>query len=141
MTARSQRLAEVTVIDPRLDEYLAIMPRVLLDNGRINHFVSGEDALRNARPRSSALWLVSIGLPDMSSLDLLTILRRRVRRATVFLVGDVYSPADEFAARLAGATAYVCKPPTAAWLEYCRPRCRSPAIRAGPVVTTHGRFT
>ena len=76
---------------------------------------------------------MNVHLPDMTGMNFLSLVRRRLRRCSVFLVGDVYSAEDELAARLAGATAYVCKPVSPAWLETLQPRCRSPAIRAGPL--------
>jgi DNA-binding response OmpR family regulator len=131
MNTNQQDRDDVIVVDPNRDDYAALLLEWQRDGLRCNQFVVGEDALKRARPAPRALWLVSTRLPDISSVDLLAILRRKGCRATFFLIGDGYSPADEFAARLAGASAYVCKPATREWLDALHPRCRSPATSAG----------
>src|SRR4029079_7155614 len=95
-------------------------------------YSSGEEAMRSTERCSRALWLISFQLPDMLSTRLLGILRRRPRRGAFILVGDFYSIDEELAARRSGATAYVCKPASAAWLKDYMPRSHSPSIRAGP---------
>jgi DNA-binding response OmpR family regulator len=72
---------------------------------------------------------VNVKLPDMTGVALLKLMRRRLPRSTVFLVGDAYSAEDELAARAAGATAYVCKPPSAAWLEAYQPQLSPVVLR------------
>jgi DNA-binding response OmpR family regulator len=123
------------VVDAKLDDYGVLIAAQREHDLRIKLFATGESALRAARASSVALWLINVRLPDMTGIHLLGLVRRRLRRCSVFLVGDTYSADDEVAARQAGATAYVCKPASAAWLESYLPRCRSPAIRAGPLLS------
>jgi DNA-binding response OmpR family regulator len=132
MNATERRADDLIVVDENLDDYGVLIAEQHAQDLRIKLFATGESALHAARPTSGALWLINVRLPDMTGIHLLGLVRRGLRRCSVFLVGDRYSPEDELAARLAGATAYVCKPASAAWLRSHSPRCRSPAIRAGP---------
>jgi DNA-binding response OmpR family regulator len=100
---------------------------------RVGLFSSSEQALRAARGRAATLWVVNMKLPDMPGVALLKVLRQRLPRLVMFLVGDRYSRDDELAARAAGATAYVCKPLGAAWFHVIRPQHLSTI--AGPTDT------
>ncbi|MEX2310586.1 MAG: response regulator [Pirellulales bacterium] len=133
MKTTEHRFDDLIVVDPQFDDYEPLFEELGLSELRVKQFSTGEDALRATDRCSSTLWLMNIELPDMPGTGLLTLVRRRWRRCSVFLVGNAYSAEDELAARLAGATAYVCKPACAEWLEGCWRRIRSPAIRAGPV--------
>jgi DNA-binding response OmpR family regulator len=127
---------DLVIVDAQLDDYDALLTDECGQAIRVSQFHTGERALQSVVSSSTTLWLINVSLPDMTGIHLLGLVRRRLRRCIVFLVGDVYSADDELAARLAGATAYVCKPTSVAWLEcYLLPRCRSPAIRAGPVLS------
>jgi CheY-like chemotaxis protein len=132
MNATNRRSDDLVIVDAHLDDYDDLFADDCWPDCRVSPFRTGERALQSAVSSSSTRWLINVCLPDMTGIHLLGLVRRRLRRCSIFLVGDVYSAGDELAARLAGATAYVCKPPSAAWLECCLPRCRSPAIRAGP---------
>jgi DNA-binding response OmpR family regulator len=132
MNAEKLWLCDLIVVDANCDEYHALAVALCQREVRVRFFASGRDALRAIGAFPSALWIVNSRLPDMSGVGFLRLIRHRVRRCRVILVGDDYSTEDELAARSAGATAYVCKPASAAWLAGCRTRCRSPAIRAGP---------
>ena len=98
----------------------------------MHFFSTGREALRAIGACPSMLWIVNIQLPDISGLGFLNLIRHRMRRCRVILVGDDYSVEDELAARSAGATAYVCKPAIVAWVTGYLTRCRSAPIRAGP---------
>jgi DNA-binding response OmpR family regulator len=134
MTSTRPWPGDVFVVDAKLEDYDSVVGE--LDHGavRLRLFSTGENALRGAGSCSSILWVINIHLPDMSGISLMKHLRRRQPRFSVFLVSDVYAVEDELAARAAGATAYLCKPASAAWLQRRQPRCRSPAIRASPAV-------
>jgi DNA-binding response OmpR family regulator len=119
-----------------LQDYDMLVDELELDETRLGLFSSGEEALRSPSLGTPALWIVNVRLPDMSGIGFLNLVRRRMRRSSMFLVGDKYSAVDELSARAAGATAYFCKPPSAAWLDGYRFPGRSPAIR-GP---TNGVF-
>jgi DNA-binding response OmpR family regulator len=128
MPAKQNQLDYVVVADTRLDDYGPLVVELSERGVRVGLFSSGEESLRAANGSAATLWVVNMRLPDMSGVALLKLVRRRLPRSTVFLVGDEYSSDDELAARAAGATAYVCKPPSAMWLEAFQPHCRSPAM-------------
>ena len=132
MNLVQQDVDDLIVVDPNADDYDAI----IAENGREGlqaaFFSTGEEALRQANASVSTLWMINARLPDMSGVCLLTILRRRSQRTLVFVVGDAYSADDELDARVAGATAYLCKPATPDWLEGRRPFYPSLNVRAGP---------
>jgi DNA-binding response OmpR family regulator len=134
MNANKRRADDLVIVDANLDDYDFLLTEHAEQDFHINLFGTGERALQSAVSSSSTLWLINVWLPDMTGIHLLGLVRRRLRRCSVFLIGDEYSADDELSARLAGATAYLCKPASAAWLECYLPRCRSPAIRAGPLL-------
>jgi DNA-binding response OmpR family regulator len=132
MSAENFCLPDLIVVDANCDEYHALAIALRRHDVHIRLFATGTDALRAIDVFPSTLWIVNFRLPDISGVCLLKLIRRRLRRCRVILVGNDYSAADELAARSAGATAYVCKPASVAWVKGYRTRCRSPAIRAGP---------
>jgi DNA-binding response OmpR family regulator len=132
MNTEHARPTELIIVDLNYAEYQALVIALLPHGIRIRFFATGGDAMRAFGNHSSTLWIVNTQLPDMSGIGLLSLIRCRLRRCRVFLVSDHYCAEDERAARSAGATAYVCKPASAAWLNDFLPRCRSLAIRAGP---------
>jgi DNA-binding response OmpR family regulator len=136
MPAKPSQVDYVVIADTKLDDYGPLVVE-LSDRGvRVGLFSTGEDAQRAANGNAATLWVVNVKLPDMTGVALLKVVRRRLPRSTVFLVGDEYSADDELAARAAGATAYVCKPPSAAWLEVCQPLHSPSMLRQ--IDTQHG---
>ena len=127
MPAKPNQVDYVIVADKKLDDYGPLVVELSERDVRVGLFSTGEDALRAASGNAATLWVVNVKLPDMTGVALLKLVRRRLSRSTVFLVGDEYSAEDELAARAAGASAYVCKPPSAAWLEVYQPQL-SPAV-------------
>ena len=132
MTSNEPWPGDVLVVDANPADYDLVAGELDHDAVRLRLFSTGEHALRWAGICPSTLWVINIHLPDMSGISLLKHLRRRLPCFRVFLVSDVYAVEDELAARAAGATAYLCKPPSVAWLHGRQPHCRSPAIRASP---------
>jgi DNA-binding response OmpR family regulator len=135
MSAVKRRFDDLVVVDAKLADYDSLVAALDHEAVRVHLFACGEDALRAAPTQRAALWVVNVRLADMSGIGLLKLIRKRLRRSVVFLVGDVYSAEDELAARSAGANAYVCKPPAVTWLDAFRTRYRSHSIRAGPTVS------
>ncbi len=127
MPAKRNQLDYVVIADKKLDDYGPLVVELSERGVRVGLFSTGEEALRAANGNAATLWVVNVKLPDMSGVALLKLMRRRLPRSTVFLVGDAYSADDELAARAAGATAYLCKPPSAAWLEVYQPQ-HSPVV-------------
>lgn len=129
MPAKHSQVDYVVVADKKLDEYGPLVVELSERGVRVGLFSTGEEALRAASGNAATLWVVNVNLPDMTGVSLLKLVRRRLPRSTVFLVGDEYSAEDELAARAAGATAYVCKPPSAAWLEAYQPQLSPLVLR------------
>jgi DNA-binding response OmpR family regulator len=132
MNLLQQDVDDLIVVDPNADDYDPIVAEIGREGLCAAFFSTGEEALRRANACASTLWMINSRLPDMSGVCLLTILRRRSQRTSVFVVGDAYSADDELAARVAGATAYLCKPATADWLEGRRTFYPSQDARASP---------
>lgn len=125
-------LEELIVVDARLADYDELLADPALAALRVRRYASGEAALRSPTASAAALWLINTHLPDVTGAGLLRAIAKRSERPNFILVGDIYSPDEERAARTAGATSYFCKPANRAWLEGYRQRIRSPAVRAGP---------
>ncbi len=132
MNVTQQRLADLIIVDARPADYDRLIDDPQSRPLAIRCYATAEAALRTTAADSSTLWMINTHLPDLSGVELLSEIARRFRKPSVYLVGDAYSPHEEQAARAAGATFYVCKPASFAWLRGYHPRCRSPAIRAGP---------
>jgi DNA-binding response OmpR family regulator len=115
---------ELVVVDAKLHDYEPLISELSAVELRVRLFATAEDALQSAGARPAMLWLINMQLPDMSGIGLLTLIRHRLPRARIVIASDVYSADDELAARCAGATAYVCKPPSMAWLSAYQVICR-----------------
>jgi DNA-binding response OmpR family regulator len=113
----NQRLDDLVVVDANLNDYAGLLNEIGDYELRVRLFSIGEEALRTAGARAATFWLINFRLPDMSGVSLLKLVRGRSPRSRIVIASDVYSADDELAARCAGATAYVCKPPTVAWLD------------------------
>lgn len=125
-------LRRLVIVDPRLDDYQPLIADAG-ESDRVLCFSTGDGALRSASLSVAEIWLINASLPDMSGVSLLSLVRRRWPGARVMLIGDAYSPVDELAARMAGATAYVCKPVCPTSLSGCRLRIRDGPTRAAPI--------
>ncbi len=133
MNSTRRSIDRIAIVDPKLSDYQPLLAELEARIKSLQLFASGEHALRALDNSFAPLWIINVRLPDMPGIRLWELIRPRRRRASAFLISDVYCVDDELAARLGGATAYVCKPATPLWLEGRLPRCRSPAIRAGPL--------
>jgi DNA-binding response OmpR family regulator len=122
---------ELVVVDALINDYEELTTDEQLQLLTWRHFDTGEAALRSADMSLAALWLINMRLPDMEGVGLLGLVRNRARRSPVFLISDIYSPADEVSARVAGASAYLWKPADANWLRLCRHAIHRAAIRKG----------
>ncbi len=124
-----QRLDNLVVVDANSDDYADLLQEICRYELEVRMFATGEEALQAAGARDSALWIINMRLPDMSGISLLKLVRQRLTRCRVVITSDVYSSEDELSARCAGATAYVCKPPSVAWLDAHQLQCRYAATR------------
>ena len=129
MRRGKQRLDDLVVVDANPDDYAELLHELGRYELDVRMYATGEEALQTSTARSAAIWLVNMRLPDMSGISLLKLVRERLAHCPIVITSDVYSAEDELAARCAGATAYVCKPPSVAWLDAHQLRCRHPAIR------------
>jgi DNA-binding response OmpR family regulator len=134
MNSKTQNVDRIAIVDPAIDDYELLLAELESRAASVRVFVSGEEALLAVGKHPASLWIINARLPDMPGVELWELIRHRFPHASAFLVSNSYSVEDEVGARLAGATAYLCKPASVAWLDAPLPRCRSPAIRASPRV-------
>jgi len=106
----------IHVVDANRHDYDDVAEDSRLAGGSLKFFTTGREALRTNPEQEPALWVVNQDLPDMHGTDLLEMLRVRGGVAPIILVGDVYDPAMEIDARVAGASLYFTKPLIAEWL-------------------------
>jgi len=122
---------DIVVVDSHPHDYETLIADAPAWKFRIQVLTSGSEAIRSPIALFGGLWLINTRLPDMAGVELLLLIRERDPNATVFLVADSYDHDEEIAARSAGTTAYLCKPPQSSWLGYFRPD-----VRAGPLIQT-----
>jgi DNA-binding response OmpR family regulator len=129
MRHANELLDDLVVVDAKLQDYEPLLSELSTLELRVRLFATAEDALQITGARGAMLWLINVQLPDMSGIGLLALIRRRLPHSRIVIASDVYSADDELAARCAGATAYVCKPPSMAWLNAYQTHCRDAAGR------------
>ena len=111
MPAKRSQVDYVVIADKQLDDYGPLVIELSKRGVRVGLFSAGEEALRAANGNAATLWVVNVTLPDMTGVALLKLVRRRLARSTVFLVGDEYSADDELAARAAPGSRVGVAPP------------------------------
>ena len=107
----------IVVVDPQPDDYTVVTPWAEENNVQCHFAVSGLLALRVARDRKPALWMVNVELPDMTGFDLLEMISDILDGPLVVLVANEYRAQDELRSAEAGATLYISKPLERSWLE------------------------
>ena len=100
----------VVVVDAYPHDYDNLADQISRADTEVLFVRSGQEALLACLTHMPALWIVNMDLPDMSGIDLQTMLRERGCRSPIALVGDRYSVTDEIEARTAGAEIYLAKP-------------------------------
>ena len=116
--ARRAGAMTVAVVDPRPADYAGLPLAVNRSDIQWRFVVTGREALRLARTERADLWVVNTVLPDLSGIDLCSMLRDRSPRPAVFVVADVCRAEDERAARGCGATLFGCKPVPVEWFDF-----------------------
>jgi DNA-binding response OmpR family regulator len=117
----SVRTRRIAVVDPRPSDYSALLEAALEIEVRLEFLRSGRDALRLSRMEGADLWVINPVLPDMSGLDLCTMLRGHLARPVIYVIADRYRADDERAARIRGAALFGCKPVQMKWFDmWCR---------------------
>jgi CheY-like chemotaxis protein len=107
----------IVVVDPQPDDYTVVTPWAEENNIQCHFVVSGLMALRVARDRKPALWMVNVELPDMTGFDLLEMISDILGDPFVVLVANQYRSEDELRSAEAGATLYISKPLERSWLD------------------------
>jgi response regulator of citrate/malate metabolism len=79
------------------------------------HLASTAEGARQIEVRPGDLWMVNATLPDSTGLELISMLRFRLRHAAVCLVADAYCPDLERDALADGRVHFLCKPIDAAF--------------------------
>lgn len=105
------------VVDPRLDDYVALVEPLQQQLVRLTLTTTGRCALRLLPSFADALWLLNPHLPDMSGLDLLEMLRSLQRDLKTVVVDDQYDERREQRALELRAIQYVCKPSHVSWIR------------------------
>ena len=100
----------VVVVDAYPHDYDSLVNQISRAEMEIVFVHSGNEALRACLTHEPAMWIVNTHLPDMSGIDLQTMLRERGCRSPIALVGDRYCVTEEITARSAGADIYLAKP-------------------------------
>ena len=105
-----QQPATVCIVDNRPSDYRRLTHEVTDPMARIVFFRTGQEALQMAGASDATVWIINLQLPDMSGVDLQTMLRARGYTTPMILLGDEYRVEDEIQARSAGAAMYCAKP-------------------------------
>src|SRR5262245_37175446 len=109
MTEFLHAQSHIVVVDAQPVAYRGLV-RLAGEHGWHAHLLTcGRAAIRLARFASVDLWMIAIGLPDMSGFDLVQMLRQQPLPPRVFLVSDAYDAKEERGACACGAALYLCK--------------------------------
>ena len=110
----------VYVVDRNPADYGHLVKNNAGTNQTLTFLRDARSALRVNPTTSEPVWIINLDLPDMSGLDLYSMLRSRFPTSPVFLIGDSYDPQEERAARMTGASLYFCKPLQQEWIDETR---------------------
>jgi DNA-binding response OmpR family regulator len=116
-TLHSPKTLTITVVDQRFDDYAGLQNDMREASIRWKFVSTGHDALHLARIQPVDLWLINILLPDMSGLDLCSMLKNQLD-SVVYMVTDHYDEKFEREARIRGAAMFETKPAQAKWIEH-----------------------
>jgi response regulator RpfG family c-di-GMP phosphodiesterase len=107
----------ITVVDQRFEDYADLQNDMREAAIRWKFVSTGHDALHLARIQPVDLWLINIQLPDMSGLDLCSMLKNQLD-CVIYLVTDCYNEKFEREARIRGAAMFETKPVQAKWINH-----------------------
>jgi PleD family two-component response regulator len=121
----------IAVVDQQLNDYADFRYSIQKSFICWEFASTGQEALRLARKRFIDLWMINVALPDMSGLDLCSMLKDELD-SIIYIITDHYTEEMEREARIRGATMFECKPARAEWIDYIsfmkgkvdRNRCR-----------------
>jgi DNA-binding response OmpR family regulator len=120
MTRDSRSSGTVIVVDSNPSDYVRLAKWARQAGMRFHQLPRGQEALQAAHRVAVDLWIINVGLPDMSGFELVEQLQPRRRGSDVFLVADQYRKQDELRALSLGVTLYLCKPARPTWLSHWR---------------------
>jgi DNA-binding response OmpR family regulator len=107
----------VAVVDQRYEDYAELQNDTREASIRWEFVATGHDALRLARIQPVDLWMINFQLPDMSGLDLCSMLKDQLN-SVIYIVTDHYNEEIEREARIRGAAMFGCKPARVEWIEH-----------------------
>lgn len=113
----SSKTLTITVVDQCYDDYADLQNDMRKASIRWNFVSTGHDALHLSRIQPVDLWLINIQLPDMSGLDLCSMLKNQLD-SVIYMVTDSYDEKIEREARIRGAAMFECKPPHPKWIDH-----------------------
>ena len=99
----------IVVVDPCPQDYRDLALAAGTHGWHVHLLTSARAAIRFSRLTQADLWMISIGLPEISGFDLLEMLRPKLAGSRVLLVADHYNPEQEAHACRCGAALYLCK--------------------------------
>src|SRR3989304_818836 len=108
----------VAVVDQHADDYADLLNSTQKSSIHWQFVSTGHEALRLARMQPVDLWMVNTQLPDMSGLDLCTMLKSQLVLGVIYVVTDEYNEQIEREARICGATLFGCKPVQPGWIDH-----------------------
>jgi response regulator RpfG family c-di-GMP phosphodiesterase len=106
----------IAVVDRRFDDYADLQNDMREDFICWRIVSTGNDALHLSRIQPVDLWMINIQLPDMSGLDLCSMLKSQLD-SVIYMVTDSYDEKQERDSRIRGAAMFECKPPQAKWID------------------------
>jgi PleD family two-component response regulator len=131
-TGSGRTSREIVVVDPACSEYREFVAAAQRGEFGLHFCVNGRSAVRLAQEFRADAWIVASELPDMSGLDLVSLLSPHViqaevdplrpgarvslarlgtaRHSGIFLVCDSYRMEDEQRALASGVAAFLVRP-------------------------------
>ena len=82
----------IVVVDPCPQDYRDLALAAGTNGWHVHLLTSARAAIRFSRLTQAELWMISIGLPEISGFDLLEMLRPKLAGSRVLLVADHYNP-------------------------------------------------
>ncbi len=131
-----QREAQVVVVDPAFDDYLALVAETGTHDTDWRHFETADELLRNWPLGDVLCWIVHAELPDLRGTELARVLADRRTRSPVLVVSDEYRVETEVEVLASGVAHYACKPISMEMFSrharrLHRPRCNRRSMAAG----------
>jgi DNA-binding response OmpR family regulator len=115
----------IWIADASPADYADLEAAAQRENMRIEFFTTAASLLHRWRSDKPDVCLISLGLPDLSGLDLADMLRPFPEGTTIGLVADSFAPQTEICALTLGVHCCLCKPLVVNVLCACLPKTSS----------------